>query len=319
MNVVDIPQPAGHALYAEAASRYAALVKSRAVAVYALGRVRYPGLSEARLLVVTDHVGVDNRFFFSALQRLPERFQRLFLREPFVLPGWSLRVMRYTRHYDRQLLAGRNVLRAYTPSDERDEQWCRLLESYCAYAAFAEKTRRSQLLPGRETLATASALRSLRTEAACIAPEAADENYVNAVEAIRRTFFDEQGDPVERVRDAWELFAAGFDRFDRAMRERLGAQTADQALAAARARLCGDEACADFDRDYAFSRSRDIAGYHHELASLRFPFGDLFPPAAHPQAVRTPAAAPLLDRLLRNAYFVHRRIMEYDACNAARK
>ncbi|HET9096221.1 MAG TPA: hypothetical protein VFN37_06140 [Candidatus Baltobacteraceae bacterium] len=313
MNVVDIPQPAGHALYAEAAARYAALVRSRAVAVYTLGRAAYPGLTESRLLVVTDHVGMDNRFFFSALHRLPERLHRLFLREPFVLPGWSLRVMRYTRHYERQLLAGRDVLHAYKPSDDRDERWCRLLESYCAYAAFAEQTRRSQLLRGRETLATASALRSLLAEAAHIVPEAADDNYVNAFEAIRRAFFDEQGDPVERVRDAWELFAGSFDRFDRAMRERLNADGTGQAVAAARARLSGDEACEDFGREYAFTRSRDIAGYHHELASLGFTFGDLFPAAAHPRAVRTPAAAPILDRLLRNAYLVHRRIMEYAA------
>lgn len=313
MNVVDIPQPAGHALYEEAAARYAALVRSRAVAVYQLGRAAFPGLSEVRLLVVTDHVGVDNRFFFSALHRLPERFHRLFLREPFVLPGWSLRVMRYTKHYRRQLLAGRDVLRDYAPSDERDEQWCRLLESYCANAAFAEKTRSAQLLRGRETLATVSALRSLLNEASHITPEAADEDYVNAVEAVRRTFFDDQGDPVERVRDAWELFAAAFFHFDRAMRRRLGAASTGQAIATARARLSGDEECADFDREYAFRRARDIEGYHHELASLGFPFGHLFPPAAHPQAVRTPAAAPLLDRLLRNAYHVHRRIMEYAA------
>lgn len=313
MNVVDIPQPAGQALYDEAASRYAALIKSRSVAVYRLGRAAYPGLSAIRLLVVTDHVGVDNRFFFSALHRLPERFHRLFLQEPFVLPGWSLRVMSYTKHYARELLAGRDVLRAYKPSGERDEQWCRLLESYCAYAAFAEKTRRSQLLRGRETLATASALRSLLAEASNIAPQAADDTYVNAVQAIRRTFFEEQRDPVERVRDAWELFAAAFDRFDRAMRDRLDAPSTDQAIASARERLCGEQECADFDREYAFGRARDIEGYHHELASLGFPFGDLFPAAAHPEAVRTPAAAPILDRLLRNAYLVHRRIMEYAA------
>lgn len=313
MNVVDIPQPAGHALYEEAASRYAALVKSRAVAVHRLGRAAYPGLSEIRLLVITDHVGMDNRFFFSALHRLPERFHRLFLREPFILPGWSLRVMRYTKHYAAQLLTGRHVLHAYSPSDERDERWCRLLESYCAYAAFAEKTRRSQLLRGRETLATVSALRSLLTDAALSVPEAADEDYVNAVEAIHRTFFEDLGDPVERVRDAWELFAAAFYRFDRAMKARLDARSTDEAVATARARLCGDEECADFDREYAFRRARDIDGYHHELASLGFPFGDLFPPAAHPRAVRTPAAAPILDRLLRNAYLVHRRIMEYAA------
>lgn len=313
MNVVDIPQPAAHGLYEEAASRYAAMVRSRAVAVHQLGRARYPGLSEIRLLAVTDHVGVDNRFFFSAFHRLPERFHRLFLDEPFILPAWSLRVMRYTKYYAPKLVAGRNVLNAYSPSQERDERWCRLLESYCAYASFAGKTRRSQLLKGRETLASASALRGLLAEAVPLIPEAADEAYVNAIEAIRRTFFDDCADPVERVRDAWELFAAAFDRFESAMCARLGAANSEEAVSIARARLRGEHECADFDREYAFRRARDIDGYQEELASLGFPFGHLFPAAAHPQAVRTPQAAPIVDRLLRSAYHVRRRIMEYAA------
>lgn len=313
MNVVDIPQPAAHGLYEEAAARYAAIVKSRAVAVHQLGRVRYPGLSEIRLLVVTDHVGVDNRFFFSALHRLPDRFHRLFLHEPFILPAWSLRVMRYTRYYAPRILAGCNVLEAYAPSQEKDERWCRLLESYCDYASFAGKTQRSQLLKGRETLALASELRGLLAEAVTLIPEGADEAYVNAIEAIRRTFFDEYTDPVERVRDAWELFVAAFDRFDRSIRERLGAGSSEEGVSIARMRLRGEQECADFDREYAFRRARDIDGYQEELASLGFPFGQLFSGAAHPQAVRTPQAAPIIDRLLRSAYSVRRRFMEYAA------
>lgn len=312
MNVVDIPQPAANALYEEAATRYAALVRSRAVGVHQLGHATYPGLSEIRLLVVTDHVGVDNRFFFSAFHRLPERYHRLFLREPFILPAWSLRVMRYTKHYASRLLAGRNVVGAFTPSDERDEHRCRLLESYCAYARFADKTRRSQLLKGREALAVASALRGLLADAVALIPEAADETYVNEIQAIRRTFFDGT-DPVERVREGWELFAAAFDRFDRAMQNRLGAGSTQAAISTAHACLRGEHACAGYDREYAFRRARDIDRYHEELASLGFPFGQLFPRAAHPHAVQMPQTAPLIDRLLRNVYHVHRRIMEYAA------
>ena len=96
MNVVDLPEHATRGLYDEAISRYAAMVKGRAVGVHRVGNVRYPGLSDIDLLVVTEHEGVDNRYFFSALQRLPQRFHRLFLHEPFILPAWSLRVMRST-------------------------------------------------------------------------------------------------------------------------------------------------------------------------------------------------------------------------------
>lgn len=312
MNVIDIPQPANHALYEEAVARYAAMVKSRAVGVHQVGHVRYPGLSDIDLIVVTDHVGVDNRYFFSALQRLPERYHRLFLHEPFVLPAWSLRVMRYTTHYSPKLVGGRDVLSPFRPDDEPDERWCRMLESYCAYAAFAAKNRRAQQLKGRQTIAVASALRYLLFDAATTLPEAADEQYVNEIEALRRSFFEPESDAVERVRTAWTLFSAAFDRFDAILRERLGAATTEQAVELARALLSGDEASAYFDRDYAFRRSRDIDGYQQELASLGFPYGHLFFVAAHPPA-RTPPAGSVLDTLLHNVYRVRRRITEYAA------
>lgn len=312
MNVIDIPQPANHALYEEAVARYAAMVKGRAVGVHQVGHVRYPGLSDIDLIVVTDHVGVDNRYFFSALQRLPERYHRLFLHEPFVLPAWSLRVMRYTTHYAPKLVGGRDVLSPFRPNDEPDERWCRMLESYCAYAAFALKNRRAQQLKGRQTIAVASALRYLLFDAAATLPEAADEQYVNEIEALRRSFFDAENDAVERVRTAWRLFSAAFDRFDAILRDRLGAAGTEQGVERARALLSGDEASEYFDRDYAFRRARDIDGYQQELASLGFPYGHLFFVAAHPPA-GTPQAGSMLDTLLHNLYRVRRRLTEYAA------
>jgi len=143
MNVIDLPDPSTRGLYEEAISRYAAIVKSRAVGVHRLGDVRYPGLCDIDLLVVVEHEGLDNRYFFSALRRLPQRFHRLFLHEPFVLPAWSLRVLRYTTHRARKLIAGRDVLKPYTSSDEPAERWCRMLASYCSCAGFVSRTRSS--------------------------------------------------------------------------------------------------------------------------------------------------------------------------------
>lgn len=313
MNVVDIPEPCSNALYHEAVTRYGALVKGRAIGVYQIGEVRYPGLSDIDLLVVTDHIGMDNRFFFSAFHRLPERFHRLFLHEPFILPAWSLRVMRYTTHYAPKFVAGRDVLSPFAPADEPDERWCRLLESYCDYAAFALKNRRAQQVKGREVLSRASAFRFVLADAASVLPDAANHEYVNQIEHIRRTFFDDGSDAVELIRAAWGRFAAAFDAFDRIIREQLNAPGTEQAMSIAQARLCGDQSCADFDRDYAFRRSRDIAGYHHELASMGFPFGNLFFAAAHPAAPATPAQPPVLDTMLRNVYRVRRRLTEYAA------
>lgn len=311
MNVVDIPQPCNRELYDDAITRYAAMVKSRAIGVHQVGNVSYPGLSDIDLIVVTDHTALDNRFFFSALHRLPQRYHRLFLHEPFVLPAWSLRVMRHTTHYAPKLIAGRDVLQAFLPENESNERWCRMLESYCAYAAFALKVRRLRQLKGRETVAVASALRYLIADAAHLIPQSADPAYSAQIDDLRQSFFDEGDDPVERIRMAWQMFARAFERFDSSLCAHFRVRDTDEAVTKARALLSGEEACDDFEREYAFQRARDIGGYQHELASLGLPFGHLFFIAAYPGYRKTPGVMPVLETLLRNVYRVRRRLTEY--------
>lgn len=311
MNVSDLPKPANHALYAEALARYAAMVKSRAIGVHSLGPIPYPGLSGIELLVLTDHVARDNRFFFSVFHRLPQRYHALFAHEPFILPAWSLRVMRHTSRRAFHLEAGRDVLRPYAHNDEPAERWCRVLESYCAYAAFVCEVRKEHLLKARRTIEAASGFGRVLADASEILPEAANGGYVNRIDARCRTFFDEGSDPVEQVRTAWRIFSSAFDAFDALLRERLHARTTDEAVQTARARLTGDEECPDFDRDYAFRRAREIDGYQQELLSLGFPFGHLFFAAAYPRVAPATQRASVMDTVLSNVYRMRRRLTEY--------
>lgn len=311
MKVVDLPLPATHALYEEAIARYTAMVKSRAIGIHRIGAVRYPGVSHIKLLVVTDRIGLDNRFFFSALERLPARFHALFLEEPFILPAWSLRVMRHAAHESRELVAGRDVLRPFSPIDDPSERWCRTLASYCASVAFAAETRSSQLLRGRLTMEAANAFRRVLADADAVLPQAANPAYDREIENVHCGFFEQGVDAAERVRAAWNLFAAAFDAFDARLCDHLGVATTAEAAAIARARLSGEDRCSDFDRDYAFRRAREIDGYHQELASMGFPFGHLFFVAAHPQAVRALPRPAVVDTVLRNVYRVRRRLTEY--------
>lgn len=312
MNVTDLPQPANHALYDEAFTQYADLVRSRAIAVYKVGNVRYPGLSDIDLLVVTDRTNIDNRYFFSAMQRMPRRFLPLFLHEPFVLPAWSLRVMQHTTHATPALLAGRDVLHAYPPSSDPAERWCRMLESYCSYSRFARSTRETETLRGRLTVAVASAFRYLLADASVLFEGVDGESYARGIDEIRAGFFERE-DPASGVHEAWNFFAGHFDRVDAILREWLGTADANNALAKAQALLRGDEESEAFDREYAFRRARDIDGYHQELASMGFPYGHLFFVAAHPGAVRTLPDAPVVNNLVRNFYRVRRRLTEYGA------
>lgn len=309
VNVIDVPQAANRALYDEAITQYAQLVRPRARAIYHVGHVRYPGLSDIDLLVVTDRIGIDNRYYFSALHRLPRRFHSIFLHEPFILPAWSLRAVQYTTHYSPTLVAGRDVLHSYMPGGSQDERWCRMLEAYCSYAGFVARTQESGTLKGRLTVSVATAFcHTLADAAQLLAFDA--QTYAHDVDSIRSGFF-ERTDPASEVRAAWDAFAASFERFDEHLRAWLGSADREATVAEARALVRGEETCDAFDREYAFRRARDIDGYHQELASLGFPYGHLFFIAAHPGAVRRLPGIPVLTSLVRNIYRVRQSLTEY--------
>lgn len=310
MNVIDIPQKASRSDYDEALTRYADLVKSRAIAVYRVGNVRYPGLSDIDLLVVTDRCGIDNQYFFSAMQRMPRRYLPLFLHEPFILPAWSLRVMRYTTHHAPALLAGRDVLHRFLPADEPDERWCRLLEGYCTYASFDARARQSGTLKGRMTIAVASAFRFQIADARALLDCEDLAGYPDEMDALRAGFFERQK-PEDAVLDAWEQFAGAFAVLDERLRARLGVAKSQDLSEAARKLLRGEAPTTLFDGEYAFRRAQAIDGYHHDLAAMGFPYGHLFFIAAHPGAVRAASQPSLMNGMVRNLYRVRRRLEEY--------
>lgn len=311
MNVTDLPVPATRELYDEAFAKYADLVRSRSYAVYRVGNVRYPGLSDIDLIVVTDRTNIDNKYFYSAMQRMPRKYLPLFLHEPFILPVWSLRVMQYTTHAEPKLLAGRDVIKPYAPSQEPSERWCRMLEGYCSYLSFSARVRKDQTLRGRMTVAVASAFRYVLRDGSQLFSGIDAAGYEETIDRMRAHFFD-GGDLAANVEAMWRQFSGEFESFGARLREWLGAHDDADALRKARAVLRGDEERAELDREYAFIRARDIDGYHQELGSLGLPYGHLFFVAAHPNAVQAPPEAPV-GNLVRQLYRVQRRLSEYSA------
>lgn len=202
----------------EAAGRYARRVGSRAIAVYRLD-AEHTHAQGVKILVLVDRAALDNRYFFSPHERLPAAQAHLFANDPYILPAFSLRVMRHAPHANRTPIAGRDVLVPYTSAVDEDERACRALERRCA------------ALP-----------------AGCAE------------------------------------------------------------LAALQAALRGERTVPGLDPEYAFRRAREITGYRQDLASLGFPYGDIFSEAAFPHRVRAMAAAPVVERFARGFYSLRRRI-----------
>lgn len=309
MNVVDLPQAAPRELYEEAIARYVKMVRGRAIAVYRVGNVHYPGLSDIDLLVVVDRKSLDGRYYFSAIQRLPRRFLRLFLHEPFVLPASSAEVMQHTTHYKPVLLAGEDVVRAYPPNDSEAERWCRMLESYCSYSVFAERIRTNETLRARFIVAVTSAFRYLLADAAKLFAGVDPAGYAAEMDAIRSEFFESEQQRA-LVRYAWERFSERFQQFDSVLRERLGTHARMETIERARALLRGDVESGLFDRSHALKRAQTIERYYDGLRALGIPYGGLFFIAAHPEAVRAVPESPMTT-LVYNFYRVRRKFAEY--------
>jgi hypothetical protein len=309
MNVIELPQPAPRELYDEAIARYVKMVRARAIAVYRVGNVHFPGLSDIDLLVVTDRKAFDSRYYFSALQRLPRRFLPLFLHEPFILPAHCAEVMRHTTHYAPVLLSGQDAVRAFPPSDTEDERWCRMLESYCSYSVFAERVRTNERLRARFTIAVTSAFRYLLGDAAKLFDGIDPADYAAQMDAIRSEFFTSEH-PQTLVLHAWERFSKRFQEFDTMLRERLGTHARMETIERARALLRGEISTELFDSSYAMKRARTIERYYDGLRALGIPYGGLFFIAAHPEALRSIPETPVTT-LVHNYYRVRRTLAEY--------
>jgi hypothetical protein len=310
MNITNLPEPATPADYDEAITRYAGLVQARAFSVYRLGTIRTSGITPAEVLVVVDRQGIDNRYFFSALERLPRRLVPVFLHEPYILPAWSLAVMQYTEHFAPALLAGREVLRAYTPLEDPSDRWCRLLEGYCGASAFYAQSVESGALSGRAMMAAAETMARLLRDAALVFGRTVAEDVSARLEGVAAAFFRRR-DSEATVKDAWELFRQAVSVLDVQLCSALHLSPADSVVQAAQEILQGDREIDGLEREYAFLRARTIDGYHKDLASLGFPYGNLFPNAAYPRAARALTAAPLMSRVVRSFYHVRRRFDEY--------
>jgi hypothetical protein len=309
MNVTDLPQPATIDMYRQAIARYAELVRPRSAAVYSLAPIEYPGLSFAKVLVVTGHCGADNRAYFSALQRLPRRFLQVFLHEPFILPAWSLRVMHYVAHRSATLLGGRHVIEGYLPAADRQERHCRILEAYCHFAAFRKRVSERKVLPARAAIEVTGSFRELLADAQDVFEGVSPTPYMLQIQRLRQTFFD-RGEPADNVVAAWSLFETQFLRFQRVLSRWLGTSASEDSPRVARLLLSGEHERPGWDREYAFQRARDIAAYHHDLASLGIPYGHLFYEAAYPHLVRR-IEHSLAGRFLQSLYRVRRRLEEF--------
>ncbi len=255
---------------------YVNKVRGRALAVYQVGTIKFPGISDIDLLVVAETPRSDNNQYFSVFQRLPRAYHRLFLHEPFVLPLRTLSVLLHTSHAQPILLSGPDILAGLTPLQNREEKWCKLFESYCNFAVYLDQCREREELSGRLAVAVASSMRyALRdldelcgTEHAAHFSEQVDAQRNLLMTADLARAAEIAGGLLQVLQDKMTWLKTTVEQLMPESQGRRPCQFADEFL---RGRTGSG-----LNRSLITRRWEAIDDYHQELKRLKFSYGHLF-------------------------------------------
>ncbi len=304
----DLPTRVSRAEYEEAISRYSCMVQSRVIALYAVGNIAYPGLSDLDLLVVLDESRIDNNQFF-AFERLPRRFHKLFLHQPFFVPADMTFLVDYTTLTRREYVTGADVLNRKTMPETAEARYCRFFESFCHYRGYVDRIRRCDRVSARMMIAVASAFRySLADSAWPIAVRA--EGYGQRIDDMRAQYFERGASAESRLQEVWSLLSGTVDALEGELQVNLPLEGGETAVGFAKALIAGRRELASLDRGAIAGRNRAILSYHDRLMQLRLSYGHFFYLAAHLDNLRIYRQAPMLRRLMQARYKPERLINE---------
>lgn len=280
----EFPTPIDTSVYEQAAALYAQRVGARALALYQVGNINYPGLSDLDLLLVVRDMRIDNVQFFSVYRRLPPRFHGLFLHEPFVVPLDCLDILRFTTHTRRQLLVGKDLASAITSESSGAEAWCRLFEGLCTHQAFLDNVRRTRIVRVRHMTAVANSLRFSIGFFDAIAATSWAKTYGSSLDTLKQSLLTDCLSEAVALQ-IFDHYYGTFQNLTVSIRERLSLPQTEDVVAYAKQFLRGDREVSGVDPEWARQRYQAIERYHAALARLKFSYGYLFFLAAYDDSV----------------------------------
>jgi hypothetical protein len=277
----DVPRAVPRDMYDAAIALYADKVSSRTVALYTVGSVPFPGLSDIDVLLVPTAVMRDNGQFFSVINRLPLRYQRLFLHQPFVVPETALSVLRFTSHSKRTQITGTDVLSAIQPLLTKEERWCKLLESYCNFMTYIDQCQRRTFVSGRLAVAVASSMRYALRDYDAIFSTREAVGYSDDIDARRAALSTRSRDDQAAVREIWNALLTKVQWLHATLVRKFALERGESPVQFAAGFLQGRRPFDNLDMPAIAARRAEIDFYNEELRRFRFPFGHLFFHAAY--------------------------------------
>ncbi|MBC5827105.1 MAG: hypothetical protein GIW99_05410 [Candidatus Eremiobacteraeota bacterium] len=310
MQFTDLPLKAPREWYDEAMDLYRGKVASRIKALYRVGNITYPGLSDLDLLLVTSESRLDNNQFFS-FERLPHRLHRLFLHQPFIIPADMTSIIEYTTHSRRELLYGDDIFDGSTSLENFTINYCRSLESFCHYRTYVARTRQRGWVSARMMIAVASAFRFSLADFALGETGISPQRYGERIDALRAAYYEEVSTPQALLQEAWSTLSGTVDDLERQLKERLPLRPGESSAEFAETFVNGQREVECLDESLVLRRRAIIEKYHRRLAQLRLSYGFLFYLTAYSRTLQPYRQRPLVRRIAQARYKPQRLIDEF--------
>ena len=282
---VDFPQRLSVSMYDEAVERYARAVKSRAVAVYHGGRVRFPGLSDIDLLVVVDDRPVwDNEEFFSPFVRLPRRYHELFHHRPHFVPRSCLDALAFSTFayqsrtksfgesceiddsgFRRRLVIGEDIVPKTWPLPTDSWILCSLFETAITARLRFNHFRTSMRLSVRRLASMAATFRFSLRQLDDLNGTSYERSYSAIVDRARAELLEPDGARHDAAGLLYTLYAATLSGFERSIAELSHARPDEPPAHAAREILAGRRTIDAIEPSYFDARHTAIKAYFEAL------------------------------------------------------
>ncbi|HEY7994791.1 MAG TPA: hypothetical protein VID24_11310 [Candidatus Eremiobacteraceae bacterium] len=318
---MNFPARLDRSVYDAAVRNYVAAVGSRASAIYHVGNVRFPGLSDIDLVVVVNTPAWDNNQFFSPYVRLGKPYTALFHHEPRFLPQSCIDAITYSScvHAStgqamdqiptvfgsrRSLVHGTDLL-GQRAVDVTSESWqrCRLLETSFIFSRALRELACEPAIDVVKLMSRATALRYPVRHLHDLLGMSRDRGYEKNIDEVRERLLDPMTTQPEKVRlaaDTFELFQHSARRFEANIRTLFGIGASESVSPAVMGMLAGDRPAPGIDTEYLEARRKATAFYHDEQRAYRLSAGSIF--ATKPlNGARKPYVQPLAHRIASSA------------------
>ena len=289
----NYPLPIAASVYTDAVSQYAAAVSSRASAIYQVGNVHYPGLSDIDLLVVVDRASWDNNQFFSPYIRLAQPYRALFHHEPRLIPADGMDALEFSScaHASvddsthqapglngsrRRLVLGADVL-ADRVADVASTAWqrCRVLEVAYLFHRALDNFESQVSVDVVKLMSRSTALRYPMRHLHDLLGLSRDVEYERAVDSTRALLLRRNLSDAERlaaVEDIYARLATATRRFEANARALFGIRRNEEFSAVASDMLAGKRPAPGIDD--AYLARRQAAARMFQAAQGRYCLGD---------------------------------------------